>query len=55
MALLACPGPFIAVALIQATHNPNIPAAYLAVVSAICFIVLWLLLPETKDRDITRG
>ncbi|MDD2057165.1 MFS transporter [Pseudomonas sp. GD03860] len=55
LALLAGPGPFIAVALIQATHNPNIPAAYLAGVSLICFIVLWFLLPETKDRDITRG
>ncbi|MNC41569.1 Proline/betaine transporter [compost metagenome] len=55
LALLAGPGPFIAVALIQATHNPNIPAAYLAAVSLICFIVLWFMLPETKDRDITRG
>jgi len=55
LALLAGPGPFIAVALIQATHNPNIPAMYLAGVSLACFIVLWFLLPETKDRDITRG
>lgn len=55
LALLAGPGPFIAVALIQATHNPNIPAVYLAGVSLVCFIVLWFLLPETKDRDITRG
>ncbi|WP_397447996.1 MFS transporter [Pseudomonas sp. NA-150] len=55
LALLAGPGPFIAAALIQATHNPNIPAWYLSGVSLICLIVLWFMLPETKDRDITHG
>lgn len=55
LAVLAGPGPFIATALIQATHNPNIPAAYLAVVSFVCFLVLWRMLPETRDNDISVG
>jgi MHS family proline/betaine transporter-like MFS transporter len=55
LAILAGPGPFIAAALIQYTHNPNIPAWYLSGVSAICGIVLWFMLPETKDRDISHG
>lgn len=55
LAVLAGPGPFIATALIQFTHNPNIPAWYLAGVSLLCFIVLYFTLPETRDRDIVRG
>jgi MHS family proline/betaine transporter-like MFS transporter len=55
LAVLAGPGPFIAAALIQYTHNPNIPAWYLSGVSLVCFIVLWFMLPETKGRDLTRG
>lgn len=55
LAVLAGPGPFIAAALIQATHNRDIPAAYLAGVSFLCFLVLWRLLPETKDNNISAG
>ncbi|WP_250866766.1 MFS transporter [Caballeronia sp. INSB1] len=55
LAVLAGPGPFIAAALIQYTHNPNIPAWYLAGVSLVCLAVLWAMLPETKDRDLTQG
>jgi MHS family proline/betaine transporter-like MFS transporter len=55
LAVLAGPGPFIAVALIQWTHNPNVPAWYLAGISLLCFVILYFTLPETKDRDITRG
>lgn len=55
VAVLAGPAPFIAAALIQVTGNPNLPAAYLCGVSALCGIVLWRLLPETRDRDIAQG
>ncbi|SAK85682.1 general substrate transporter [Caballeronia fortuita] len=55
LAILAGPGPFIAAALIQYTHNPNIPAWYLAGVSLACFIVLWRMLPETSNRDLSQG
>jgi MFS transporter, MHS family, proline/betaine transporter len=54
-AVLAGPGPFIAAALIKLTGDPNIPAWYLAGVSLACFLVLWFMLPETKDKDIARG
>jgi MHS family proline/betaine transporter-like MFS transporter len=54
-AVLAGPGPFIAAALIKLTGDPNIPAWYLAAVSFACFVVLWFMLPETKDKDIARG
>jgi MHS family proline/betaine transporter-like MFS transporter len=55
LAILAGPGPFIAAALIKLTGDPNIPAWYLAAVSFVCFVVLWFMLPETKDKDIARG
>jgi MHS family proline/betaine transporter-like MFS transporter len=55
LAILAGPGPFIAAALIRLTGDPNIPAWYLAGVSLVCFLVLWFMLPETKDKDIARG
>ena len=51
-AVLAGPGPFIAVALIQWTGNPNIPSAYLAGVSICCFLILFFMLPETKGKDL---
>lgn len=54
-AVLAGPGPFIAAALIQLTGDPNIPSWYLAAVSFVCFVVLWFVLPETKDKDISQG
>lgn len=53
LATLAGPGPFIAAALIRETGNPNVPAWYLAGVSFVCLIILWKLLPETKDKDIS--
>jgi MHS family proline/betaine transporter-like MFS transporter len=55
LAVLAGPGPFIAAALINLTGDPNIPAWYLAGVSLACFLVLWFMLPETKDKDIAHG
>lgn len=55
LAILAGPGPFIAAALIRYTHSTTVPAAYLAIVSLICGIVLWRVLPETKGRDISQG
>ncbi|ARP83058.1 MFS transporter [Bordetella genomosp. 8] len=55
LAVLAGPGPFIAAALIRFTGDPNIPASYLAGISFICFLVLWRMLPETKDRNIAQG
>ena len=55
LAILAGPGPFIAAALIRATGDPNITAWYLAGVSFVCLVVLWLMLPETRDKDIARG
>jgi MHS family proline/betaine transporter-like MFS transporter len=53
LATLAGPGPFIAAALIKATGDANIPALYLTAVSAICFVVLLVMLPETKDNNIS--
>jgi MFS transporter, MHS family, proline/betaine transporter len=55
LAALAGPGPFIAAALIQWTHNRDLPAAYLGGVSLICLVILFFMLPETKGRDIARG
>ncbi|MFG1206837.1 MFS transporter [Xanthobacter flavus] len=55
LAVLAGPGPFLAAALISMTGDPNIPAWYLAGVSLACFLVLWFMLPETRDKDITQG
>jgi MHS family proline/betaine transporter-like MFS transporter len=55
LAILAGPGPFIATALIQYTGNPNVPAWYLAIISFICFVVLAIMLPETKNNDIAKG
>jgi len=55
LAILAGPGPFIATALIRATGDPNIPAWYLAGVSFVCFVILWFMLAETKDKDIAVG
>lgn len=55
LAILAGPGPFVAAALIRWTHNPNIPAWYLAGISFICFVILYFMLPETKERDIAQG
>lgn len=53
LATLAGPGPFIAAALIRETGNPNVPAWYLAGVSLVCLVILWKLLPETKDKNIS--
>ncbi|MDN8018960.1 MFS transporter [Burkholderia multivorans] len=55
LAVLAGPGPFIAAALIRWTRNPDIPAAYLAGISLVCFVILYVTLPETKGRDIAKG
>lgn len=55
LAVLAGPGPFIAAALIRWTRNPDIPAAYLAGISLVCFVILHVTLPETKGRDIANG
>jgi MHS family proline/betaine transporter-like MFS transporter len=54
LATLAGPGPFIAAALIKATGDPNIPALYLMAVSALCLVVLLVMLPETKDNNISQ-
>ncbi|HEK1686097.1 TPA: MFS transporter [Pseudomonas putida] len=54
LAILAGPGPFIAVALIRMTGDANLPAAYLAGVSLVCLLVLCKTLPETRDNDISR-
>ncbi|MFJ5298489.1 MFS transporter [Pseudomonas sp. NPDC088368] len=53
LATLAGPGPFIAAALIKATGDVNMPALYLTAVSALCFAVLLVTLPETKDNNIS--
>ena len=54
-AVFAGPGPFVAAALVAATGNLVAPAFYLGAVALLCLIVLWLGLPETKDRDIAAG
>ncbi len=55
LAVLAGPGPFVAAALIRWTGDANLPAGYLAVISLICFVILYFMLPETKERDIAHG
>jgi len=55
VAVLAGPAPFIAAALIQYSGNPTLPAAYLCGVAALSGVVLWALLPETRDKDIAQG
>lgn len=52
LAVLAGPGPFIAAYLSQSTNNPNMPAAYLMLISLICLVVLFKELPETKGIQI---
>jgi MHS family proline/betaine transporter-like MFS transporter len=54
-ALLAGPGPLIAAALIAGTDDAVSPAYYLTGVSAVSLLVLWFLLPETKNKDISQG
>lgn len=54
-ALLAGPGPLVAAGLIAITGNNVAPAFYLAGVSLVTTIVLWAMLPETKNNDISKG
>ncbi|KAA9149542.1 MHS family MFS transporter [Amycolatopsis acidicola] len=49
-AAIAGPGPLIAAAL--ATAGAALPAVYLAAVSAVCTVLLWIFLPETRGRDL---
>jgi MHS family proline/betaine transporter-like MFS transporter len=55
LALLAGPGPLVAASLIKATGNNVAPAFYLAGISLAALIVLWIMLPETKHKDISEG
>lgn len=54
-AVLAGPGPLIAAALVAGTGLLYSPAFYLIAVAILALAVLAPLLPETKDRDISRG
>lgn len=55
LAVLAGPGPLVAASLIKATGNNVAPAFYLAGISIAALIVLWIMLPETKHKDISKG
>ncbi|WP_028272323.1 MFS transporter [Arthrobacter sp. UNC362MFTsu5.1] len=55
LAVLAGPGPLVAASLIKATGNNVAPAIYLAGISLAALIVLWIMLPETKHKDISEG
>lgn len=54
-AVLAGPGPLIAAALVAGTGLLYSPAFYVIAVALVALAVLAPLLPETKDRDISRG
>ncbi|CAA0112278.1 Proline/betaine transporter [Starkeya nomas] len=55
LALLAGPSPLIGAGLVYMTGDANAPGWYLALISIICFFVLWFLLPETRGKDIAKG
>lgn len=54
-ALLAGPGPLIAASLVAATGLLVSPAFYVVAVGIVALAVLWPMLPETKDVDISHG
>jgi MHS family proline/betaine transporter-like MFS transporter len=55
LAVLAGPGPLVAASLIKATANNVAPAFYLSGISLAALVVLWIMLPETKHKDISEG
>lgn len=55
LALLAGPSPLIGAGLVYMTGDVNAPGWYLALISIVCFFVLWFLLPETRGRDLAKG
>ncbi|UOQ55879.1 MFS transporter [Leucobacter allii] len=54
-ALLAGPGPLIAAALVAGTGLLVSPAFYVIAVAVVALAVLWPMLKETKDVDISHG
>ncbi|MGO1545269.1 MAG: MFS transporter [Gulosibacter sp.] len=54
-ALLAGPGPLIAASLVAATGMLVSPAFYVVAVAVVALAILWPMLKETKDVDITFG
>lgn len=54
-ALLAGPGPLIAAALVAGTGLLVSPAFYVVAVGIVALAVLWPMLPETKEVDISHG
>jgi MHS family proline/betaine transporter-like MFS transporter len=54
-ALLAGPGPLIAASLVAATGLLVSPAFYVIAVAILALAVLWPMLKETKDVDISYG
>ncbi len=54
-ALLAGPGPLIAAALVAGTGLLVSPAFYVIAVAIVALAVLWPMLKETKNVDISRG
>jgi MHS family proline/betaine transporter-like MFS transporter len=55
LALLAGPSPLIGASLVYMTGDANAPGWYLALISIVCFFILWFLLPETRGKDLTKG
>jgi MHS family proline/betaine transporter-like MFS transporter len=54
-ALLAGPGPLIAAALVAGTGMLVSPAFYVVAVGIVALAILWPMLPETKNVDISHG
>jgi MHS family proline/betaine transporter-like MFS transporter len=54
-ALLAGPGPLIAAALVASTGLLHAPAFYVIAVAVAALAVLWPMLKETKNVDISHG
>lgn len=54
-ALLAGPGPLIAAALVASTGLLYAPAFYVIAVAVVALAVLWPMLKETKNVDISHG
>lgn len=54
-ALIAGPGPLVAASLLAATGNLVSPAYYLGAVSLVLLVVIWVMLPETRKSDVSKG
>jgi MFS transporter, MHS family, proline/betaine transporter len=53
--LIGGTAPLVAVALVSSTGVAFSPGIYLAAVALLATVLMWFLLPETKDVDLSQG